>query len=129
MKTKTPIMIVLSLAVAGMMIQMSGLPAVWAGGVSTADQAQRELNESSGQLSPDENAPVSGPGGTGDSDIIGLVTDSLSTFASIGAAVVVLPITLMRLGFPAFFAVPVGIVSELIVGIGVIQFGTGRIWK
>jgi hypothetical protein len=41
------------------------------------------------------------------------------------AAVGLLPVTLLRLGFPAYFAIPVGGVAQVIAFIGLIQFVRG----
>jgi uncharacterized protein (DUF983 family) len=43
--------------------------------------------------------------------------------------VVLLPMTLVDLGFPVWFAVPVGAPATIVASIGVIQFVTGRVLR
>ena len=42
--------------------------------------------------------------------------------AVLSLPVALLPVTLMRLGFPSYFAVPVGGVAQILAFIGLVQF-------
>jgi hypothetical protein len=65
----------------------------------------------------------------GDGDIIGLIIDSGQAVARIAGMVVLLPLELQDLGFPSWFAVPLGLSVQTIVGVGVFQFISGRQWR
>lgn len=127
MRTIAPVMIVLAIGVAGVMIGMSGFGAAWGADSPTTSGAQEKLNESAKNQNPNKG-PVSGPVSSGDSDIIGLIANGLGSMVDIASAVALLPVTLMNLGFPAYFAVPIGSLAYIIAGIGVIEYGTNREW-
>lgn len=126
MRTIAPVLIVLALGVAGMMTGMSGFSAAWGAEPPQTDAAASAVNDSAG-VGPNQG-PVSGPVSTGDSSIVGLIVSGLTSLVDIGGAVVLLPVTLMTLGFPAWFAVPLGLLAQAIVGIGLIEFATNREW-
>jgi len=126
-KGNVPVFVVLAIGVAAAMIGMSGFIDAWGGEPPQVDAAASEVNESGAAVSP-EQGPVEGPVSSGESNIVGLVVSGLGSLTDIAGAVVVLPITLMNLGFPAWFAVPIGTIAEAIVGIGIIQFATQRDW-
>ena len=127
MRTTTPVLVVLAIGVAGLMIGGSGFTDVWGAKPPQVDSASSQVNASSANVSPN-SGPVSGPVSTGDSSIVGLIVNGLGSLVDIAGAVAVLPLTLMNLGFPAWFAVPIGIIGELIVGIGLVEFATNRDW-
>lgn len=135
MRTITPVLVVLALGVSGMMLGATGFAGAWGTEPPKTDAAQEQVKEQAEDLSPRANesngdegddGPISGPVNSGESSIVGLVVDAVSSVTSLAGAVLLLPVTLINLGFPAWFAVPIGGLAELIVGIGVIQFATGR---
>lgn len=133
MNGKAPVFMVLCLAVAGAMLGASGFADAWGAEPPKTDAAQDELNQSreADPINPGPNSTgVSGPvNGASGSDIVGLIISGAQSLASIVAGVVVLPITLINLGIPAWAAVPIGGLAEVIVGISLIQFVTGRDWR
>ena len=128
MRTITPVLLVLAIGTAGMMLGMSGFTAAWGAPAPQTDAAADAVNGSAGSVGPNEG-PVSGPVSTGDSSIVGLIVSGLSSLVDIAGAVVLLPLTLMNLGFPAWFSVPLGLLAQAIVGIGLVEFATNREWS
>jgi hypothetical protein len=120
-------MAVLALAVAGMMLGMSGFSAAWGADPPQTSKAQEELNNSASDLAP-QSGPVSGPVSAADSSIVGLLSSGLTGAVEVGGAVALLPVTLINLGFPAWFAVPLGLVGYILTGIGIVEFATNREW-
>ena len=128
MRTIVPVMIVLSLAISGAMIGGSGFEDVWGSPAPETDAAEDELDEQADGLNPNDNSPVEGPVNSDDSSIVGLVVDSLSSVVGLAASTAVLPATLTSMGFPTWFALPVGSVVYILAGVGVVQFATNRRW-
>jgi hypothetical protein len=122
-----PVFIVLSIAVAGMMLGASGFSAAWGSAPPSTSAAQEQLNNSSGKVAP-ADGPVAGPVTSSDSAIIGLISSALGTVVNLAGAVALLPLTLIELGFPAFFAVPLGLIGQLVVGVSLIEFASNREW-
>lgn len=122
------VMVVLALGISGAMLGGAGFADAWGSPAPQTDAAQEELNESGGDLNP-ENTPVSGPVGSGDSEIVGLIASGLSSLTDLAGAVALLPWTLMSLGFPAWFAAPVGSLAYVLVGISLIEWATNREWN
>lgn len=127
MRTIVPVLLVLAIGTAGAMIGASGFADMWGAPPPQTDAAVEQLEEGSSQVGPN-SGPVSGPVSTGDSSIVGLIVNGLTSVVDIAGAVILLPLTLMNLGFPAWFAVPIGTLAELLVGIGIIEFATNREW-
>lgn len=127
MRTIAPIFIVLAIGISGAMLTASGFEDAWGAPAPSTDAAQEEVSNSS-QSGP-QNGPVSGPVSSGDSSIIGLLADSLGTLVSFAGAVLLLPLTLINIGFPAWFVNGIGSVATGVVGIGLIQFAVNRVWK
>jgi len=128
MNTTTPVLLVLSIGVAGLMLSMSGFAGVWGAPVPQTQGAQEEVEDSASDLSPGEG-PNEGPVNSGESSVIGLITNALSAITSIAGAILLLPVTLMEIGFPPFFAVPIGLLAQIIGGIGLLEFATNREWS
>lgn len=127
MRTIAPVMVVMALGVAGMMLGMSGFNDAWGAPAPQTSAAQEELNQSAERVDPQET-PISGPVSAADSSTVGLIASALGTITDMVAAVVVLPLTLINLGFPPFFAVPLGLLAQLITGVGLIEFAVNREW-
>jgi len=126
MRTIAPVLIVLALGVSGAMIGMSGFEDAWGAPAPSTTGAQEELDNGT-TVNPNDR-PIEGPVSSGESNIVGLITDGLSSLTGIAASVAVLPVTLINLGFPAWFALPIGSLVYIISGIGLIQFATNRRW-
>lgn len=138
MNTKAPVLMVLVLAASGAMLSGSGFADAWGAEAPSTSEAQKALdrsqevdavsNTSAGDK--ENESGIKGPvGGGGESgSVLGLILSSAGALATMIGAIVVFPITLMNLGFPAWFAVPIGALAEVIVGIGLMQFTSGREW-
>lgn len=125
--TYVPVLLVLAIGVSGMMIGMSGFDDVWGAGKPQTQGAQDALNGSAEQVNPNDE-PVSGPVSSGESSAVGLFVDGIQSLASIAGSVALLPVTLIELGFPAWFSVPLGSIAYLVVGVGLVQFASKREW-
>lgn len=121
------VMVVLAIGMATMMLAGAGFADAWGSPAPQSSAAQDQLNESSGDLNP-ENQPVSGPVSSGESEVVGLIANGLGTLVDLGGAVALLPWTLIDLGFPAWFAAPAGSLAYILVGVSVIEFATNREW-
>lgn len=128
MRTIAPVMIVLALGVSGAMIGASGFSDAWGAPTPDTSGAQDQVDKSGSNLTP-QQGPVEGPVSSGESSVVGLISDGLKQLVLVAGAVALLPITLMRLGFPGWFALPIGSIAYTIVGIGLIQFATNRRWS
>jgi len=131
MRTTAPVVFVLALGVAFAVFGSTGLAGVW--GVADApggEQVESNLNQSAANSSAGNPSEFDGQVGEsdGETNLIGLTIASLDIIASAGAAVVLLPVTLISLGMPAYAAVPLGLFLQVIVGIGIVEFATGREW-
>lgn len=120
--------ILLSLGVAGAMIAGSGFGGIMGTGNPVSD-ATDEV-ESQASNSTLDNGSISGEKAPGDdASIISLVITGGQRIAEVIGMVVLLPMTLVDLGFPVWFAVPVGAPATIVASIGVIQFVTGRVLR
>lgn len=125
MRTKYPILLVVAMATAMMMLSMSGFTANMQAGQRDSATAKKNLQATS------QNSSVS-TGQTGAADTTGIFSYIVTAAAQIFSfikMVTLLPVTLQRLGFPAFFAYPVGLVTQLVASIGLIQFIGARVYR
>jgi hypothetical protein len=128
MRTNFLLAMVMSLALAGALITGSGFAALVGqgdptGGISeNVNKTAKNTTLDDGKLSG-ENAP------SDDDSIISLIIDGGKEIGDIVGMVTLLPLTLMNMGFPAWFAIPVGAPVTIIASIGVIQFVTGRVLR
>lgn len=127
MKGTFPVLVVLTIGVAAAMVTASGFAAVWGAPPPQVDKASDQVDESAGNLNPN-SGPVAGPVSSSESDVVGLITSGLGAMTDLAGAVVLFPITLMQLGMPAWAAVPLGSVAEILVGVSLIEFATNREW-
>jgi len=133
MRTKSVLGVVLAFGVAFSLLAGSGIGAAIFGenpeGAETADTladisggAEVDSDSESGGLSADvagDNEPT----------LVGVAISGGQFAATLVGSVALLPVTLMRLGFPNYFAVPVGGVAQIIAFIGLIQFVRGTIYE
>jgi len=127
MRTIAPILLVLVLGVSGSMLTMSGFGAAWGVDDPSIGPATDQVDEQADAVGP-ANGSATGPVTSGESSIVGLVVDSSQSIVGVAGSVMLLPITIMNLGFPAWFAIPIGSLAYVIAGIGVIEFATNREW-
>lgn len=127
MRTITPVMIVMCIGLAGAMVSGAGLADAWGTDPPQTAAAQEQLNKNSDRVDP-QGTPVKGPVSSGDSDLVGVIVNGITSLVKTAAAVAVMPVTLMNLSFPIWFAVPVGSFGTLLVGIGIVEFASNREW-
>lgn len=126
MNTTAAALMVLCIGVATAMLGGAGFAQAWGAPAPQTGAAQDQLNETGDRVNPEEK--VEGPVSSGDSDLVGLIVDSIQKIPKIAGAVMLLQVTLMELGFPAWFALPVGTFGQIIVAIGVIEVASNREW-
>lgn len=127
MRTIAFVLVVFSIGVAVAMVTGAGFADAWGGQPPQSQAAQEELENASSGANPNAE-PIQGPVSSGESSLTGIIVDGFTSIFDFASAVVALPATLMDLGFPGWFANPVGRIAQLIAGIGGIQFATGRDW-
>ena len=126
MRTAPVIGVVLALGVAFALLAGSGIGSTVFGQSPGDSDAARTLDDIG------EEADVGGEGGGAgvSADVAGDNEPTLVGFAISGGqfvvqavgAVALLPITLTRLGFPSYFAVPAGALAQIVATIGLFQF-------
>ena len=125
MRTTYPVVVVLAIAMVAAMISMSGF---W-GAVGLVDDqpaASAAVNESAGDYNP--NTGFAGEANTqNDGDIVGLILSGGGDAFDLLGLVNLLPNTLMWLGFPAWFANPLGWAGSILAFLGGVQFVLGRV--
>ena len=127
MRGTAPVLIVLVLGVAGMMLGASGFDDAWGAEPPKTGAAQEQV-ENSSKINP-SNDPISGPVSSGDSSIVGLISSGIGSIVQFAGAVALLPVTLINLGFPAWFAGPLGLLAQVVAAVSIIQFATNREWS
>jgi len=126
MQTKPIIGVVLAFGVAFALLGGSGIgPAVF--GEDPDAETERVIEDiaEGGDVNVDEDGEGglgADIGGDNEPTVTGVIISGGQFAAQLVAAVALLPLTLMRLGFPTYFAVPVGGVAQIIAFIGLVQF-------
>lgn len=123
--------IVLCLGLAFAVLSGSGIGATIFGASPGDAGTTRTLEDLGENTDLTENDPTGSAGGiiasvSGGGTLIGLIISVGRTLVEFGAAVTLLPVTLSRLGFPRYFAYPVGAFAQIIAFIGFAQFLTGH---
>lgn len=128
MRTIYPVALVLSLAVAAMMFQMSGFNAHLSQD-NSVDQLSDEMDDRANDSAISQDGNFSGSARSRGGGLVGFVISGVGAVMNIASMAIMLPSALMSLGFPWWFAHPVGRVIQIIVSIGVVQFASGRVWQ
>ncbi|MCQ4334599.1 hypothetical protein KM295_14160 [Natronomonas sp. F2-12] len=125
MQTKGVLGLVLAFGLAFALLSGSGIGAAVFGESPGDAETTRTIDEVANQSSVDE----SDEGGlqsdvTGDNEptLVGLAISGGKFLVGLVGAVALLPLTLMNLGFPAYFALPVGGIAQIIAFVGLVQF-------
>jgi len=132
MRSKSIIGVVLCFGLAFAVLSGSGIgAAVFAENPDSAETT-RTLEEISDSADVDEESEDSGLSadvvGDNEPSIVGIALSAGQFGVSLVGAVALLPLTLVRLGFPAYFAVPAGGILQIVALIGLAQFVIGREW-
>jgi len=125
MKTTYPVLIVLALGVAGTMWGMSGIAAIYDGPQDDLN-SREELNESAEGSSVNGYEADAGPNQGG--NIVGLIFSGISRLVALAGLVLILPAEMHNIGFPWWFSLPIGLLAQTLVGIGIVEFATQREW-
>lgn len=115
-------------AVIGMSALMWNLAGVGdaLGGAGPVDDLESgdELEEQA----PDEpRLNGSADSSAGEGDVVGLVISGAQGVVDFIALVILLPTELQKLGFPQWFAYPLGRLAQIIAAIGLFQFASNRV--
>jgi len=128
MQTKDVLGVVLAFGVAFALLAGSGIGAAVFGENPGDAETARTLEDIASDASVDKDDAEGGSGlsadvvGDNEPTLVGVAISGGQFLTTLVASVALLPITLMRLGFPGYFAVPVGGVAQVIAFIGLIQF-------
>jgi hypothetical protein len=128
MRTLAPLALVLALALTGAMFSGSGFNQL-VDGEKELGQVQDQVDQAGAGSPAGEGELESNRRGTDDGSIVDLVISSAASIGRFAGLALTLPITMKELGFPGWFAFPVGSIIEILVAIGVIQFVSGRIYR
>ena len=131
MRTKGAIGVILAFGLAFALMSGSGIGAMVFGENPDDAESSGTLDELIDGADVDEDEDGGGglSGNIGDDNeptVTGFVISGAQFITELVRAVALLPLTLMRLGFPSYFAVPVGGIGQIIAFVGLIQFVTGR---
>jgi len=133
MRTKSVLGVVLAFGVAFSLLAGSGIGAAVFGENPEGSEAAKTLGEIADDSSVDSETDGGGlsadVAGDNEPTLVGVAISGGQFAATLVGSVALLPVTLMRLGFPSYFAVPVGGVAQIIAFIGLIQFVRGTIYE
>ena len=128
METKSVFGVVLAFGLAFALVAGSGVGAAVFGESPGDAETSRTLEDIQSEASVDEDAKNDDGGlsaniGTdNEPTLVGVAIAGGQFLTSLVGAVALLPVTLMRLGFPNYFAVPIGGIAQIIGFIGLVQF-------
>jgi hypothetical protein len=123
-----PVLFTLSLGIAVLMIQGSGYAATVSGNPTSGlgplgDSVQEQANSS---VASNQGDGLAGQASGSDEPLISFILSGGGAILSTAKLVATLPVALISLGAPVWFAVPVGGLAQIVVGIGILQFITNR---
>jgi len=128
MNTKSVFGVVLCFGLAFALVAGSGLGAAVFGESPGDAETARTLEDIQSEASVDEDAKNEEGGLSADigtdnePTLVGVAISGGQFLTSLVGAVALLPVTLLRLGFPSYFAVPVGGIAQIVAFIGLVQF-------
>lgn len=124
METKSVLGVVIAFAIAFTLMSGSGVGATIFG---VEDQNPKALDELDKATNEQETQTTGILDGLTDSvPLLGAIIDFADTIKTFSAIIAFLPVFLTRLGFPTWFAFPIGVVVQGISAIGFFQVLTGR---
>jgi len=129
MRSKSVLGVVLAFGVAFALLTGSGIGAAVFGESPADAETARTLEDISDSASVDTDREGGGleadVAGDNEPTLVGVAISGGQFSAQLVGAVALLPVTMIRLGFPSYFAVPVGGVLQIIAFIGLVQFVRG----
>lgn len=129
MQTKYPLFLVLAIAGATLIWTASGMGLVY--GTSNpvgddspaADELQDQVNDSAVAENGSFDADVRR---TTEGGIVGMIVSGGQYITTFAKVVVFLPFQLSNLGLPGYAAGPIGVLAQVLVAVGVVQFLSDR---
>jgi hypothetical protein len=128
MRTTLPLVIVLAMMITAGFFAGSGFNGL-VDGEANIDPVETEVEQRAEESATGSGNFTASRSGGDDGSIVGLVVGGAEDLFEFTALIALLPITLQQLGFPDWFAFPIGAVLQIIVSIGVLQFVTGRVYR
>jgi len=129
MQSKTILGVVLCFGLAFSLLAGSGIGAAIFGAAPGDAETSRTVgdiaNDSEVDSDNDEGGLAADVSGDNEPTLVGVAISGGQFAAQLVASVALLPVTLLRLGFPAYFAVPVGGIAQIVAFIGLVQFVRG----
>ena len=130
MRAKSVLGVALCFGVAFALLAGSGIGAAVFGASPGDAETARTLEDigNDAEVDPDSESGGIAADVTGDNEptVVGVAISGGQFVTQLVGAVALLPVTLIRLGFPNYFAVPVGSFAQGIAVIGLYQFVSGR---
>lgn len=130
MRSNFAVALVIAFALTGMMFGMSGFTDA-IGHSEDTTTLEDAVNASADQGAvDDEGSGLSGdPRIPNDGTLIGFIVQGASQLLNVMMMVLLLPNTMTKLGFPFWFAMPVGVGLQIVASIGFVQFAVGRVLR
>jgi hypothetical protein len=131
MRTAKIVLVVAALGTATLMWGISGFGSLYGtdnpvDGLQSGERLEKQANQSA----VSENGSFdSSAEGADEGDIVGIIISGTSALVSFASMAALLPFELQQLGFPRYFAYPIGLLAQAIVGIGVVQFAANRVFR
>lgn len=122
------VLLVVALGASITMFQMAGLPAILGLGTTDDLNSGDALQNSSDTLNPNEQG-LEGAANEQEGSIVGLIIGGGQAIFTFLGVIALLPFEMNKLGFPWWFAFPIGLVLQLMAGITGIQFGVNRVLR
>lgn len=131
MNTKAPLFLILSLGVAVAMVQGSGVVDLWGTAgptddLSSGDKLQEKADSHNLEGAEDEDAYEGQVNDNTDSDFVGLVLGTVPKMLGLLVIPGMMGGELMALGIYSWAAIPLGLLTNLILYIMGFQIATGR---
>lgn len=127
MNTNMVWFIVAVLGMTALMWNLSGMDAALSGPDPASDLESGDELEERAPENPSLNGSADSSAGEG--DIVGVIISGGQGIVNFIGMLVLLPVELQRLGFPQWFAYPLGRLVQIIGVIGLYQFVTNRVMK
>lgn len=125
MRTTYPLFVVIALGVMLLMFQGSGFNALIQGSQAPGPVGDEVESQGNSSVANDEQSLNASRQASDEGSIAGLILSSGRGVVDVFVLIALLPSTLQRLGFPLWFAAPVGSMVYIISGIGIVQFIRG----
>lgn len=128
MRSLFALMMILSLATAGLVFELSNFDDAVSGpnpgeSLDSTDELQQQANESQVQQGFNGSAK-----GADEGDIVGVILRGVDAIFKYAGMIVLLPLELNSMGFPWYLAYPGGLFLQVVASIGLVQFATNRNW-